>query len=315
LVAKVLLPLLAILSLLPAVPAWAALVAGILLALAFGNPYAAQTKPWTPRLLAWSVVGLGAGMNLVEVGKVGLQGFAYTSVGIVFALTIGLFLGKRMGVAGDTSMLISVGTAICGGSAIVAVAPVIHAGDEDTSVALATVFLLNALALILFPMVGHFFHLAERPFGLWAALAIHDTSSVVAAGATYGPVAELVATTTKLARALWIVPVGFGMGLLHARLRDQTDGKPRPKAARPWFILGFLLAAGLVTFVPRLNAAGHIVNGAAHRLLVFTLFLLGTGITREALRKVGARPLLQGAALWFIVGAASLVAVLRGWIA
>ena len=313
--AKVLLPLLAILSLLPVVPAWAALVAGILLALAFGNPYAAQTKPWTPRLLAWSVVGLGAGMNLAEVGTVGLQGFAYTAAGIVFALGLGLFLGKRMGVAGDTSMLISVGTAICGGSAIAAVAPVIHAGDEDTSVALATVFLLNALALILFPMVGHYFHLAERPFGLWAALAIHDTSSVVAAGATYGPVAELVATTTKLARALWIVPVAFGMGLLHVRLQDQPEGRPRPKAARPWFILGFLLAAAVVTFVPRLNAAGHMVNGAAHRLLVLTLFLLGTGITWEALRKVGARPLLQGVALWFIVGAATLAAILRGWIA
>ncbi len=313
--AKVLLPLLALLSLLPAVPAWAALVAGILLALAFGNPYAAHTKPWTPRLLAWSVAGLGAGMNLVEVGKVGLQGLAYTAVGITFALGMGLFLGKRLGVAGDTSMLISVGTAICGGSAIAAVAPVIHADDEDTSVALATVFLLNALALILFPLIGHYFHLAERPFGLWAALAIHDTSSVVAAGATYGPLAELVATTTKLARALWIVPVAFGMGLLHARLQGQTADEPRPKATRPWFILGFLLAAALVTFVPRLNAAGHVVNEAAHRLLVLTLFLLGCGITREALRKVGARPLVQGVALWVIVGAATLGAILGGWIA
>ena len=313
--AKVLLPLLAILSLLPVVPAWAALVAGILLALAFGNPYVAQTKPWTPRLLAWSVVGLGAGMNLVEVGKVGLQGFAYTAVGIIFALGMGLFLGKRLGVAGDTSMLISVGTAICGGSAIAAVAPMIHADDEDTSVALATVFLLNALALILFPMIGHYFHLAQRPFGLWAALAIHDTSSVVAAGATYGPVAELVATTTKLARALWIVPVAFGMGLLYARLQGQTAEEPRPKVTRPWFILGFLLAAALVTFVPQLNTAGHLVNEVAHRLLVLTLFLLGCGITRGALRKVGVRPLAQGVALWLIVGAATLCSILGGWIA
>ncbi len=313
--AKILLPLLAILSLLPMVPAWAALVLGILLALAFGNPYAALTKPLTPKLLAWSVVGLGAGMNLVEVGKVGLQGFAYTAVGIAFALGVGLYLGRRLGVAGATSMLISVGTAICGGSAIAAVAPVIHAGDEDTSVALATVFLLNALALILFPVIGHYFHMAERPFGLWAALAIHDTSSVVAAGAAFGPVAELVATSTKLARALWIVPVAFGVGMLHVRLRGQSAAELRPKAKRPWFILGFLLAAALVTFVPGLKTAGHVVNEIAHRLLVLTLFLLGCGITREALKKVGARPLIQGVALWFIVATATLGAILWGWIA
>ena len=180
--------------------------------------------------------------------------------------------------------------------------------------ALVTVFLLNALALILFPLIGHHFHLAERSFGLWAALAIHDTSSVVAAGAAYGPAAELVATTTKLARALWIVPVAFSMGLLHARLQGQTADEPRPKAKRPWFILGFLLAATLVTFVPGLKFAGHRVNEAAHRLLVLTLFLLGCGITREALKKVGPRPLVQGVALWVIVGAATLGAILWGWI-
>ncbi len=313
--AKYLLPVLALLSLLPVVPAWAALVTGILMALAFGNPYAPKTKPLTPKLLAWSVVGLGAGMNLIDVGKVGLQGFIYTAIGIAFALSVGLFLGERFGVAKNTSILISVGTAICGGSAIAAVAPVIHAGDEDTSVALATVFLLNALALILFPMIGHHFHLAERAFGLWAALAIHDTSSVVAAGASYGTTAELVATTTKLARALWIVPVAFSMGLLHAKMQGETSDGLRPKGKKPWFILGFLLAAALVTFVPALKSAGHIVNEIAHRLLVLTLFLLGCGITREALKKVGVRPLVQGVVLWIIVGGASLGAILRGWIA
>ena len=309
------LPLLAALSLLPFVPAWAALLAGIALALIFGNPYAHWTKTLTPKLLAWSVVGLGAGMNLVEVGKVGLRGFGYTAVGITFALTVGYFLGKWLKVVADTALLIAVGTAICGGSAIAAVAPVIHAGDEDTSVALGTVFLLNALALILFPMIGHHFHLAQRPFGLWAALAIHDTSSVVAAGAAYGPVAEIVATTTKLARALWIVPVAFGLGLLYARLGGQDTVQGQPRAKRPWFILGFLLAAALVTFVPQLGTAGQIVNKAAHHLLVLTLYLLGCGITREALRKVGPRPLVQGVALWIIVGATTLGAIMQGWIA
>jgi uncharacterized integral membrane protein (TIGR00698 family) len=313
-VARVLLPLLALLCLLPVVPSWAALVGGIALALAFGNPYAARTKALTPRLLSLSVVGLGAGMNLVQVAKAGLAGFAYTAAGLALALGLGWLLGRAMKVQRDTSVLLSVGTAICGGSAIAAVAPVIRAKDEEVSMALATVFLLNATALVIFPLIGHALHLGERPFGLWAALAIHDTSSVVGAASGYGPEALLVATTTKLARALWIVPVAFGIGLLYARFHVFDGEAGHAKAKRPWFILGFLAMAALVTFVPALKPAGAWVNAAAKRTLVLTLFLLGCGLSREALKRVGPRPFLQGLLLWICVGAGSLGAIRLGWI-
>jgi uncharacterized integral membrane protein (TIGR00698 family) len=207
-----------------------------------------------------------------------------------------------------------VGTAICGGSAIAAVAPVIRAKDEEVSMALATVFLLNATALVIFPLIGHALHLGERPFGLWAALAIHDTSSVVGAASGYGPEALLVATTTKLARALWIVPVAFGIGLLYARFHVFDGEAGHAKAKRPWFILGFLAMAALVTFVPALKPAGAWVNAAAKRTLVLTLFLLGCGLSREALKRVGPRPFLQGLLLWICVGAGSLGAIRLGWI-
>lgn len=320
------LPLLALLCLLPggkdlpgvvlpwpSVPSWAALVAGITLALVWGNPHARQTKALTPRLLSWSVVGLGAAMNLREVAKVGLQGFGYTAIGILFALSLGLLLAHLLGVRRNTGLLIAIGTAICGGSAIAAAAPVLRADDEDVSMALATVFLLNAAALVIFPLLGHALHLGERPFGLWSALAIHDTSSVVGASSAYGPAALLVATTTKLARALWIVPLTLGLGWAMAKA-DAASGSPRAKAKRPWFILGFLLAAALVTFVPMLKPAGGWVAAFAKRSLVLTLFLLGCGISREALAKVGLRPLLQGVLLWLLVGGGTLGALQLGWI-
>lgn len=312
--ARILLPLLALASLWPGVPSWAALLAGVLLALALGNPYAARTRVLTPKLLSLSVVGLGAGMDLVKVAKAGLAGFAYTAAGLALALGLGWLIGRSLKVARDTSVLLSVGTAICGGSAIAAVAPVIRAKDEEVTLALATVFLLNATALVVFPAIGHGLHLAERPFGLWAALAIHDTSSVVGAASGYGPEALLVATTTKLARALWIVPVAFGIGLLYARA-GLFEGEAGPaKAKRPWFILGFLAMAALVTFVPALRPTGAWVNGAAKRSLVLTLFLLGCGLSREALKRVGPRPFLQGLLLWICVGAGSLGAIRLGWI-
>jgi len=312
--ARILLPLLALLCLLPAVPSWGALVGGLLLALAFGNPYAARTKAITPKLLSLSVMGLGAGMNLVQVAKAGLAGFAYTAAGLGLALGLGWVLGRLMKVQRDTSVLLSVGTAICGGSAIAAVAPVIRARDEEVSMALVTVFLLNAAALVLFPLIGHALQMGERPFGLWAALAIHDTSSVVGAASGYGPEALLVATTTKLARALWIVPVAYGIGLLYTRLQYFSGEAGDAKAKRPWFILGFLAMAALVTFVPALQPAGAWVNAAAKRLLVLTLFLLGCGLSREALKRVGPRPLFQGMLLWLCVGAGSLGAIRLGWI-
>lgn len=318
-----LLPLLALLCLLPggkdlpglalpwpSLPSWAALLLGLATALALGNPHAARTKALTPRLLSWSVVGLGAAMNLSEVARVGAQGFGYTLVGISTTLLLGLALGHLLSVKHKPATLIAVGTAICGGSAIAAAAPVLEADEGDMAMALGTVFLLNASALLLFPLVGHALHMGERAFGLWSALAIHDTSSVVGAARDFGPEALMVATTTKLARALWIVPLTLGLGAWMARKGNAAQGK----AKRPWFILGFLGAAALATWLPALQPAAAWVSALAKRGLVLTLFLIGAGISREALKRVGLRPFLQGLTLWILVAGGTLAALLAGWI-
>lgn len=308
--ARILIPILAVLALTPWVSSAQALIAGVIVALAFGNPYLEQTRKITSTLLGLSVAGMGAGMDLAVVGKVGFQGVGYTIAGISITLLLGTLLGKIFKVEKDTSILVTVGTAICGGSAIAAVAPVIRAKNEEVSVALGTVFLLNALALFIFPPLGHFFDLTQNQFGLWSALAIHDTSSVVGASMQYGAEALQVGTTVKLARALWIIPVAFLIGTLY---KKNSEG-PAVKAKRPWFILWFIMAAALVTFVPSLQPAGHIVSDVAKRFLVLTLFLIGLSLSKETLKKVGVKPFLQGAGLWIIVSSATLAALHWGWI-
>ena len=290
----------------------AGLIAGILIALLLGNPFLALTKKWTPRLLQTAVIGLGFGMNLVTVLKVGAHGIGYTVAGIALAFGAGELLRRSFKVSRDVGLLVTVGTAICGGSAIAAVAPVIRARDQEVSVALATVFLLNSVGLLLFPWLGHVAGLSPAQFGLWAALAIHDTSSVVGAAKQYGDEALAIATTVKLARALWIVPVSLAIGAWRARESKAEPGAP--KAARPWFIVGFLLAAALVSFVPGALEPGRLVFAASRQLLVVTLFLIGANLSRAALAAVGARPLVFGIALWIIVASASLAALLAGWI-
>ena len=309
-IAPALLLLGALLALLPFTPAVAALVGGAVLALSVGNPRAALTRTWTHRLLPLAVMGLGADMDLRAVAKAGLHGLGYTALSLSLVLTLGLGLARLLKVDREAGLLISVGTAICGGSAIAAVAPVVRAREQAISVSLATVFLLNAAALVLFPPIGRAAALGQDAFGLWSALAIHDTSSVVGAGLAYGPRALEVATTVKLARALWIVPLTFGLGWAAAR-RDPASADA-PPAKKPWFIAGFLAMAALVTFVPALQVPGHLVAATARRLLVLTLFLIGAGLSREALRSVGLRPFLQGLALWLIVGSLGLGAVKLG---
>src|SRR5512137_1962760 len=317
-VARTVILLVAVLALLPdvptvgwkALPPWAALVSGIAVTLLLGNPWLARTRKLTPTLLAASVVGLGAAMDLRTVAVVGLQGFGYTLVGIAGTLVAGIVLGRVLAVRQVTGILVAVGTAICGGSAIAAAAPAIGADDDETSAALGIVFLLNATALLLFPPIGHWLGLSGHAFGLWAALAIHDTSSVVGAAATYGSGALTVATTTKLARALWIVPVTLALGAWAARRRDATRGPVRAK--RPWFVLGFLSTAAAVSFVPALQPSGRLVAAAAQRMLVLTLFLLGLGLTREAVARVGARPFALGVLLWILAAGATLGSILAG---
>jgi uncharacterized integral membrane protein (TIGR00698 family) len=304
-------PILACASLLPFVSPGIALMAGIALSLTLGNPYPLTTARVITPLLQISVVGLGAGMNLVEVERAGVHGFFYTVIGITVTITVGLTMGWLLGTERDTSLLVTVGTAICGGSAIAAVAPVIRAKHHDVSVALATVFFLNAVALFIFPPLGHHFGLGQRQFGVWSALAIHDTSSVVGAAMQYGARALEIATTIKLTRALWIVPVTLIIGMLWNR-GNEANGKGKTK--RPWFILGFLAAAAIVTFIPVLKPAGHDVFVGAQRSLVVTLFFIGSGLSRQALQVVGRRPLIQGFLLWVIMGSGTLGAILLGWI-
>jgi uncharacterized integral membrane protein (TIGR00698 family) len=314
--ARVLVIGLGLLTLLPWVSAGLALLVGIAVALTIGNPFADRSRPLAQKLLTASVIGLGAGMDLAVVGRVGLHGLAYTAVGIGSALAIGTLLGRGLGVNRDVGLLVTVGTAICGGSAIAAVAPAIGARGHDVSMALVSVFLLNAVALFLFPVVGHHLHMGQDAFGLWCGLAIHDTSSVVGAAAQYGERALEVATAAKLARALWIVPVTFAIAYQRARAARAGAGgvATTAKPKRPWFIAGFVAVSALVTFVPALRSAGHVVSFGAHRLLASTLFLIGLGLTRPALRSLGVRPFAQAVLLWATLGTGTLVAIMNGWI-
>ncbi len=216
-----------------------------------------------------------------------------------------LYLGRTFDVGKKVSYLITVGTAICGGSAIAAVAPLTNAGDEDIAVSLGTVFVLNSIALFIFPVIGGALHLSQSQFGLWAALAIHDTSSVVGATAKYGAEALAIGTTVKLARALWIVPVAL---ITAAVVKSKT------KIQWPWFILFFCLAAVANTYVPILSPEYLVLYKLGRIGLTVTLFLIGTGISKDTIKQVGTRPLLQGIILWAIVAVGTLMAIRVGWI-
>lgn len=304
-----------------AVPSpWSSPPLALALGVGFGmlatHPYAAESRKASKLLLQVSVVALGFSMNLQEVLRAGRSGFLYTLVGIAFALVAGTLLGRALSVPRKAGYLISVGTAICGGSAIAAVGPAVDANDEEMSVSIGTVFLLNAAGLMLFPPLGHLFGLTESQFGLWAALAIHDTSSVVGAGAKYGSVALTVATTVKLARALWIVPLTLATASVRAyQLRDEkpADGKKKP-IAWPWFILFFLGAAVLNTYVRALGPVYPWLAKGGRIGLTITLFLIGTGMSRASLKSVGIRPLLQGVILWLVVASSSLAVIRAGWV-
>lgn len=276
------------------------------------HPFAAQSRRASKLFLQASVVGLGFAMDLHRVLRAGASGFLYTAIGIGFALAIGSALGKLLAVEPRSAYLISVGTAICGGSAIAAVGPVMDATDEEMSVSIGTVFLLNAVGLVLFPILGRSMGMSESAFGLWSALAIHDTSSVVGAATQYGAIALAIATTVKLARALWIVPVTLGTAAWRHRGHVAEDMERAP-VELPWFILLFLLAAMCNTYVPVGAKVYPWLVTAAKIGLTITLFLIGTGITRPNLRRVGARPLAQGVLLWMMVAVFSLLLIRSGF--
>jgi len=282
-----------------------ALLMGLLFGLFLPHPFERQSRYLTKFLLQGSVVALGFGMNLHEVLRAGRSGFVYTALSITAALLLGLGLGYLFQVAQKPSFLISAGTAICGGSAIAAVGPILNASEEEMAVSLGTIFILNSIALFLFPPIGWSLHLSESQFGLWSALAIHDTSSVVGATAKYGATALAVGTTIKLARALWIVPLSVGTAVAM---------KSKARIQWPWFILFFCIAALLNTLLPQFHSALSALSYVGRLGLTVTLFLIGASLNRETLKKVGVRPLLQGIMLWMIVGAGTLALILFNWI-
>jgi uncharacterized integral membrane protein (TIGR00698 family) len=290
-----------------------ALTIGILFGLSFPHPYINESRGTARTLLQSSVVALGFGMNLHEVLKAGRGGFIYTALGISFALLAGLALGKLLQVRGNSSFLITTGTAICGGSAIAAVGPILQANEEEMAVSLGTIFILNSIALLIFPPIGGALHLSQSQFGLWAALAIHDTSSVVGAATKFGPQALVIGTTVKLARALWIVPLALATAaLMRRRARKAGGGSSSLRIQFPWFIAFFVLAAVLNTYLPVFERPAKWLYTLGRLGLTSTLFLIGSGISRATLRAVGWRPLLLGVLLWLGVGLMSLYFIRAG---
>lgn len=278
-----------------------ALLMGLIIAQFIGHPYLHLNHKATHILLQVSVVGLGFGMNVTSALKAGKEGILFTIVSIIGTLVIGFFMGKFLKIEKKTSYLISTGTAICGGSAIAAISPVIKAEEKQISVALGTIFILNSAALFLFPFIGHQLNLSQSQFGMWCAIAIHDTSSVVGAASKYGPQALEIGTTVKLARALWIIPVAF----LSTFIFKSKDSKIKI----PYFIGLFVLAMIANTYIPFVQQYNHYLTNIAKAGLTLTLFLIGCGLNRKTISSVGFKPLIQGVILWVIIATAALWAV------
>lgn len=292
-----------IICLSPCISPMVALLLGLAVAQFTGHPYMAVNHRYTSLLLKFSIVGLGFGMNVHSALQAGREGAIFTVFSILGTLVMGYFTGKWLKIEKKTSYLISSGTAICGGSAIAAISPVIQAEEKQISVALGCVFILNSVALFIFPLLGHYFNLSETQFGLWCAIAIHDTSSVVGAASKFGTHALEVATTVKLARALWIVPIAFLSAMLFKN--------PSKKINIPYFIIFFIVAMVINTYLPAFATISWYLTIIAKTGLTLTLFLIGAGLSRSILLSVGFRPLLQGVALWILISIAALYAVLN----
>ena len=281
-----------------------ALFLGLAFALLCGQAHPKFNKKTSKYLLQYSVVGLGFGMNLQASLASGKEGMEFTIISVIGTLLIGWVIGRKfLKVDRDTSYLISSGTAICGGSAIAAVGPVLKAKDSEMSVALGTIFILNAVALFIFPAIGHALNMSQQEFGTWAAIAIHDTSSVVGAGAAYGEEALKIATTIKLTRALWIIPLAIATSFIF-----KSKGQ---KISIPWFIFFFVLAMIVNTYVLSLSETGMLIgagiNSIARKTLTITLFFIGASLSRDVLKAVGVKPLVQGILLWIVISFSTLV--------
>ncbi len=279
-----------------------ALLLGVIMVNVFGNPFVTFNHKAITILLQFSVVGLGFGMNASSAVSAGKEGFLLTILSIFSTLIFGLLLGKWFKTERKTSHLISCGTAICGGSAIAAISPIIKSNENQTSIALGVIFILNSIALFAFPFIGHQLDLSQRDFGLWCAIAIHDTSSVVGAANKYGAEALQVATTVKLARALWIIPISLITAVVF-----KSESK---KVKIPYFIGLFILAMLLNSYVPKVSIAAPYIVNIAKIGLTITLFLIGATLNINTLKSVGVKPLLQGIFLWIFIAALGLVSIL-----
>ena len=278
-----------------------ALFIGLIMAQTVGNPFEKYNSKIAKRLLQISIIGLGFGMNINAAIKSSSHGIIFTIGTIIITMTAGYILGKLFKVDKNITTLISSGTAICGGSAIAAVSPVIDAKNEETAVSMGTVFILNAVGLFIFPILGHYLGMSQESFGMWSAIAIHDTSSVVGAAQSYGDKALSIAVNVKLTRALWIIPLVISIIIV--------TKKKNSKVQIPWFIAGYIIAMLIATYIPGLKEINSGISEASKKLLTVTLFFIGAGITRGNLKKVGARPLIMGVILWFIISIVSFYSV------
>ncbi len=299
---KILFSVLAIACIFPFATPPLALFSGLVFALFFENPFPVFSKKISKYLLQGSVVGLGFGMHISEALKAGSDGVLFTIFSVVSVMVMGILIGKWLKVSHTSAYLIASGTAICGGSAIAAVGPVARAGSNEMSVSLATIFVLNAIALFIFPVIGHFLNMTQHEFGLWAAIANHATSSVGGAGATYGPEALKVATTVKLTRALWIIPLS-----IYTAFHFKSDSK---KVRVPWFILFFVLAMLINSFLNVPESLSKGIVSVSRQALTVTLFFIGAGLSRSNLKTVGFRPMVLGVTLWIFIAIISLLFIL-----
>jgi len=291
-----------------------ALFLGLAFAMIFGIPFPKFNKKLSKYLLQASVVGLGFGMNLQKSLQSGADGMLFTIVSVVGVMVVGILLGKYMRIGDKQSYLISAGTAICGGSAIAAVGGVMKAKENDMAVSLGVIFILNAIALFIFPPLGHMLGLSQEQFGTWAAIAIHDTSSVVGAGDAYGPVACELATLIKCTRALWIIPLAF-FTMWWFR-KDANSGEGKAKVSIPWFIFLFVLAMVVNTYTPEsmMPVMGPVYNVIVHVAkiaLVAVLFAIGASLSRKVIKGVGVKPLILAVTLWIVIGSTSLFVVMN----
>ena len=290
-----------------------ALFVGLIFALCFGAPCQKFNKKLSKQLLQASVVGLGFGMNLVQSLKSGAEGMLFTIISVALVMIIGVWLGRRMRIEQKTSYLISSGTAICGGSAIAAVGGVLKANENQMAVSLGVVFILNAIALFVFPPIGRMLGMSDGQFGTWAAIAIHDTSSVVGAGQAYSATACEIATLVKCTRALWIIPLAFFTAYLY---RNDASSTGKTKVAVPWFIVLFVVAMVVNTYTPEslTSTMQPIYQGIAmlaKRMMTVVLFAIGAGLSLKVVRQVGLRPLVLAVVLWIVIGIGSLLVVIN----